>query len=324
MVDVLLRLDEIQEEPNLGPDTNSFYISTDLANQYLIQLIREKNQENPFLSLAMTEGIILSETSKTNIQEVCALIVDKYKELIQDYKAKGIYTVINVAPSLKAPAHQNWMYYDVINRQIIRFEPNGPNFDRIMGDQYPFRALMKCISSQLKVSWVQSDNVKINPFNGCRATSTILVLMYILGLDYETLSSRSDAFLRTLAIQLSDNIKNQYCNLPPLPRKSRRSAKIATYVEPPTFTKDEMLIYSNQPESNENIQESPLKKENTKDQDFFVKQSDRIIDVLDLENKTNYELRKYLREHNIQHGSRTSRENLIKKVMAHQNTLIFT
>jgi hypothetical protein len=352
MTDVLLNINQLEEEPDLGPDTNNFYITTDLANQYLLRLIQEKNESNPELRLAMTEGIVLSGTNDKEIKEICALIVQKYVELIENYGAKGIYTVINVAPSLRAPAHQNWIYYDVSRKRIIRFEPNGPGFDRIMGSEYPFKKVLDCISEYLDVEWIQSENVSINPFNGCRATSTILVLMNLLGIDYDVLKSRSDNFLRTLAIQLSRSIQEQKCTLPRLPRKERRTKTLATYVQPQTqrfsSTKEitnkenikprrfakrrnrnpkKIIVRRNRNKINvedefitDDVVENVVEEENIS----VVQQSNRRIDVFDIENSSNTELRNYLRENGVNPGIRTTRTGLIEKVIAFQNTLIFT
>lgn len=313
MAEIIVGMDKLEVEPNFGPDTSTFYITTDLANQYMIQLIQEKNNEEG-VNFAMTEGIILSGTEDKDILRLCSLLEYKYKQLETNRNVEGIYTVLNIAPSLRKPAHQNWIFYDISNKRLIRFEPNGPSFDYYMGYEYRIKDLFDCVSNRLNVEWEFSDNANINPFNGCRATSTILALMHLLGLDYRVLSERSNAFLRTLALQVSRSIQSQKCSFPSLPRSSRRTKELLTYIEPENKEGLEPV---------RSVGMSRLVEDEVSVEDTII-QSDRNLEAFDFSSKTNAELIKYLLDRDINPGFRSSRLQLIEKILAHQNALIFT
>jgi hypothetical protein len=299
MSEILLNLDTLEIEPKFGPDTNTFYVITDLANQYLMYLIQEKNEEEG-LNLALTEGIILSDTEPQTVENMCALLSMKYQDLIDKDGVEGIYTVMNIAPSLNKPAHQNWLFYDINNQRILRFEPNGKEWDtRASAQVYKLPALMDCIAGSLGVEWTYSENVPINTFNGCRATSTILALMNLLDIDLDILADKEEPYLRTLALQVSDAIKA--CPMKPIPRKRRRTTELSTLAQPTKKPKTR-------------VEEIPNPK---------IIQGDRTVEVFDPTTKTNAELRKYLLDNKVSFPFRLSRLGLIGKVMEFQDPLIF-
>ncbi len=196
-------------DPSLG-ETNTAFVSVDLAVQYLLHVICEKNKEGT--RYAMTEGIFLSNNKDLTVRKTCDRIAKKYKELLDNYKdLDGIYTVVNASPYLGATAHQNWLLFDVKNDVIIRMEPNGEGFDKpIINKDYRFYDLLTCISESLKVRWVYATRFGINNFNGCRATSTILALLSLMEIDYSEIERARGSYL-ALALAVSESIKGKAC-----------------------------------------------------------------------------------------------------------------
>ena len=172
-----------------GKDTNAMFISTDIANQYMIYLIQEKNAQG--YQYAMTEGLIIGDNTDKSVEEACKVLGDKYQELINAHPTlEGIYTVVNATPELSKGAHQNWFFYDVKETHVTRLEPNGPNFDddEDYHQDYRFYDLLVCMQKMLGITWSYSNNISINNFAGCRATSTILALMHLMGIYFGQLS----------------------------------------------------------------------------------------------------------------------------------------
>jgi len=212
------------------PDVSSMFVTTDHANQYLLHLIKEKNEEGR--RLAMTEGIIMSNNNDKTIEKACDLLAEKYKTLSTKYPSlEGIYTSINAAPSMRDGAHQNWLYYSVREEHITRFEPNGPRFDE-KHPSYPMYDLLECIYDKMDITWDLANNKTINYFNGCRATSTILALLDVMGIDMDQLSRIETDHYRALAYQVSESIRDKVCKMKPLPRKGRRTKGLLTYAAP--------------------------------------------------------------------------------------------
>ena len=206
--------------------SNINFLATDLANQYLWYVIDHENDKGR--KLALTEGIILKDNLDNTVLEACILLSNKYKELLQEYpNLEGIYTVMNAGPKLEAEAHQNWIFLNIKDQILIRMEPNGAGFDDYsnMSKLFRFKDLMNCLSKSLNIPWEYATTLNINKFSGCRATSTILALLSLMGIDYEKLRRVQPSNLLSLAIAISDSIHSQECKLPRLPRTGGRKQK---------------------------------------------------------------------------------------------------
>lgn len=300
MVDVLMNLENLEIQPNFGPDTDVFYVTTDVANMYLLQLIKEKNREEG-LNFALTESIVLPNTQGKTIKKLCALLSSKYSDLAVNKGAEGIYTVLNVAPSLDKTAHQNWLFYDVNNQRIIRFEPNGRDWDqRSSGKAYKIDQLMNCVASNLGIDWEYSDNAAINTFNGCRATSTILALMNLLNLDTSIFEGKDQDYFRSLAFQVTQSMNR--CAPRRSLRRSRRGKTSLDVLLDPSLQK----IF-----------------QNISEEDEIVVQGDRNIQVFDPTTKSIEELKTYLRDQaRVEVSPLDQRIDLLRKVLEYQNSII--
>lgn len=295
-MDLVTQIPDIQFEltPYTGEDKSWLYVPTDYANQYIIQLIKEKNAEGS--RYAMTEGVILESKEDESVKLACDLLVDKYRDLLERHPyLEGIYTVINSIPDITEVSHQNWLFFDVPNKIIIRFEPNGPDFDNtekssrkksieLYGDLYRFRDVLDCVTEATGISWKISDNIAINLFNGCRATSTILALMNLVGKSFETLKEMDKGYYQPLAIAVSESIRS--CELPPLPRRKRTQKTLLSYVEPEII------------------------------------RGDIVIDAPDFSKMRVYELKEYLRAHSVPFREKDLKRTLIEKAIRFQDTLV--
>jgi len=284
-----LRLSEELELPIFKTkDTDAMFISTDIANQYMIYLIQEKNAQGH--QYAMTEGIIIGDNTDETVEEVCDVLNSKYQELIESYPTlEGIYTVANATPEIGKGAHQNWLFYDVKENHITRLEPNGPYFDddEAYYRNFRFYDLLVCMQEKFNITWSYSNNLSINNFAGCRATSTILALMHLMGIDISRLSKIENKYYRSLAIIVSDEIYKQVCMLEPLPRKPRRTTALMTYVAP-----------------------------------GMVVRGDEEVPVLEYERITVAKLKNYLRKKRIPFTSKERKPELFKKALAAQDSMV--
>ena len=217
-----------------GKNLMSFILSTSMANQYIMRVIQEKNDEGG--QHAMTEEIIVTGDSDEKVETACDLLSTKYSNLMNEFPdLEGIYTVMITRPTSEREvgAHQNWIFYNVKEQVIIRFEPNGPDLDEKF-DGYRFQDIIDCIGDKLGAKTELADNQTINYFNGCRATSTILLLLHLMGIDLNRLNEIERDFYLPLALAVSASVKEKTCKMPPLPRKGKRrgSGKLISYVEP--------------------------------------------------------------------------------------------
>ena len=217
-----------------GKNLMSFILSTSMANQYIMHIIQEKNDNGG--QYAMTEEIIVTDDTDEKIDMACELLSTKYSNLLEEFPdLEGIYTVIVTQPFSEKDvgAHQNWVFYNVKERVLLRFEPNGPDFDRLF-EGYRFQDILNCVGNKIGATIKLADNRVINHFNGCRATSTILLLLHIMGIDLNRLNKTDRDFYQPLALAVSASVKEATCKLPPLPRKGRRKGGkgLISYVEP--------------------------------------------------------------------------------------------
>ncbi len=311
-MEIIEQLPGIALEPYVGKDTNKIFVTTDYANQYMVHLLEEKNAEGR--NYAMTEGVLLANSKNKTISDACDLFVVKYTELIERHPdLEGIYTVVNAAPTGEdlegkpdmPAAHQNWFFYDRIKDVIVRFEPNGPHFDAGYGGSYRFADLLDCIYRRIGIPWILAENVNINPFSGCRATSTILALMHLAGKDLTALKGMDRQYYKALAVAVT---KSMYeCEVPILPRTSGRKRKgLVTFVEP-TLREMEMA--------------SKASKRRKKGKASVIR-GDGLVEVFDFNTMTVKKLKSYLTERGIPYTSRDLKPALVRKALQAQDTLM--
>jgi len=304
-----------------GENLMSFILSTSMANQYIMHVIQERNNEGG--QYAMTEEIIVTDDTDEKVNMACDLLSAKYITLVKEFPdLEGIYTVMVTQPSSEKEvgAHQNWFFYDVKEHILLRFEPNGPDFDRLF-QGYRFQDIINCVGNEIGATTKLADNRAINHFNGCRATSTILLLLHMMGIDLNRLNETDRDFYQPLALAVSASVKQSTCKLPPVPRKGRRKGgkELISYVEPkkpaivldlsnttvrelkayltsqgiifPSTAKKAQLIEIVQ----DNLSMSP-NSNNSNDRDDTIVVGDEVIDIVDFGKMTTHELRTYLGE----------------------------
>ncbi len=323
-MDIIEQLPSIALEPYVGKDTNKIFVSTDYANQYMVHLLQEKNAEGR--NYAMTEGVLLANSKNKTISDACDLLVVKYTELIERHPdLEGIYTVANAAPSSEdlegrpdmPAAHQNWFFYDRSKHVIVRFEPNGPYFDTEYGGSYRFADLLDCINRRVGIPWVLAENVNINPFSGCRATSTILALMHLAGKDLTALKGMDRQYYKALAVAVT---KSMYeCEVPILPRTGGRKRKgLVTFVEPSIREREAISKASKRSRASKRSKASKRRKKGR----ASVIRGDSIVGIFDFNTMTVKELKNYLKERGIPYTSRDLKPVLVRKALQAQDTLI--
>nr|QBK86244.1 MAG: hypothetical protein LCMAC102_00390 [Marseillevirus LCMAC102] len=227
---------KISPMKGVGSRGNAYFMSSDIAVQYLWYVIDEKNRAGA--KLGLTEGVMLIDNSDNMVRKACKLLTERYEDILEQYPfTEGIYTVMNASPYLGGEAHQNWVLYRPQENIFIRFEPNGSKFDKDpdMKRSYKFFDLMNCLSNKLGATWSYATDFSINYFSGCRATSTILALLTLMDIDLDNLRQVEKYDLEPLALAVSNSVMEQECKLPQLPRaKGRRMQKEAlqSYVVP--------------------------------------------------------------------------------------------
>lgn len=227
-------------------DSNANFIGTNLAMQYLALKIAEENEKGH--SYFMTGNVSIPDNSDATVLNVANVLERKYQQILDAHvDVEGIYTVLNASVKLGSIAHQNWIFFNAKNMEIIRFEPNGSKFDDVWTNKkrttkfyeiFRFRDVINILAKSLGVKKVKFATEKtINTFNGCRATSTLLVLINLMNLDVEKLQKlgEHDTGFLTLAIALSDEI-NKCESLKFLPRE-KRGEELQTIVSPKTSRK---------------------------------------------------------------------------------------
>ena len=174
--------------PRSYGESSSSTFSTDMANQYIVELVKEIYDQQGVLN-ASTQPI---STTPSNIVSQAALLTDAYIKVINNSKSfKGIYTVWTAATQNLKISHQNWLYYDIGKKILYRLEPNGKNNDKsypeLKMNVFCDQIILNLRSHDIDAEWKFAIDFAINNFNGCRATSTILATMYLKGIDVESL-----------------------------------------------------------------------------------------------------------------------------------------
>lgn len=184
-------------------DSSNDIIDTDATVQYLIELIKEKRDDNPDKQFAMTQSLttqgfvrFVDDDDKKNIklesdnilsvETVSTKLVNTYLETLGVISSGGVYTVLNATDD-GSISHQNWLFLSIDDKLLIRFEPSR-EFSQFRTKEL-CNLVVKKLSEQTGDSykWVIANGHGINTFSGCRAMSTLLATMYIAGIDVSTL-----------------------------------------------------------------------------------------------------------------------------------------
>ena len=175
--------------PSFGEGSSSI-LPTDLSNQYIVLLIEEIYKDTGRKNM-VSEGIFTDGTDES-LRKQASLLAGAYLKAAKHAGVEGVYTVWTAGEFAKtSAAHQNWLYFDFGRQKIIRLEPNGPAQDRSwagfrMGEFMDLLVRKASESTGKIITWEFAlSGVNINNFDGCRATSTILATMHVLGIGFE-------------------------------------------------------------------------------------------------------------------------------------------
>ena len=172
---------------NKWGENPSDIVSTDITNNYMLELLKDKKNQNQHLNYAMTEGVVVDAKKESKdinyITNVAKKLSETYINIIEkthDNKAI-IYTVLNTQGT-GMYSHQNWLCLDLYSKVLYRFEPSN---------DYPeFQTKEFC---QQLINFLNIDvtytlvNRPLNVFSGCRAVSTLLASVYLMGIDLKQL-----------------------------------------------------------------------------------------------------------------------------------------
>lgn len=205
-----------------GLTSNVEYISTDLSMRYLGLLLSEFN-ENGY-NYILTDSVTVPDNTDKSIRKAVELFIKTYESLLD---SDGIYTVINISPKEFSESHQNWIAFFPKEGLLVRYEPNGTVWAEKNRNSFRVNDILEEVAEHFDASLVFSSSMSINKFSGCRATSTILVLLDLIGIDLSVLSKVKD--FRALAIALSDEIRE--CDLPLIRASKTRSKRVNDRLE---------------------------------------------------------------------------------------------
>lgn len=225
--------------PKFGEGSASI-LATDLANQYIVLLVGEIYKKTLIKNM-VSEGISTDGTPE-NLEKQAELLVNAYSTAIEDEDIKGVYTVWTAGDSKSSVGHQNWLYFDFEQRKIIRLEPNGVDQDQNfpgfkMGQFMDLLAHLCSKSMGKQITWeLALDEININNFDGCRATSTILATMHILGIDFEEIrnidnTDRHPNSIKALVYILQKNIDSCKLKVTSI-RKTRKTSGKLNLISP--------------------------------------------------------------------------------------------
>ena len=180
---------------NLGYSSGEKFnpMSVDLAQEYMVALVKAKKEENPNIDFAVTQSVAFdpneteSKNAPNSINSVSTFLTSTYASILSSGFNGYIYTVISARSTQDLDVnHQNWLCVDTINKKLIRFEPS---YDY---EEFQFREFCNNLISKLQ-SFIQLQYElvvhSINEFNSCRAFSTMLAVMHLKGIDFKHLSN---------------------------------------------------------------------------------------------------------------------------------------
>ena len=188
----------------------SYYMSSDKSTNYIYNLMIELPgiyALTKSVSYVAYKGRLkvghwpgeernLSKNDYSSLEYNAILLSNTYKEIVRkEPDITGIYSIINFGDyEEKGIGHQNWLYVDFKNFQIIRFEPNGYYLDNEYSYRAPefFNILCDELSSgrSIKWRWKMATTKKIlNNFSGCRAVSTLMASMHIKKIEMSKLEN---------------------------------------------------------------------------------------------------------------------------------------
>ena len=162
-------------------------VSTDITNNYILELLKEKKNQSPLINYAMTEGVVVDakkEKKDLNFRtNVAKKLADTYSNIIEktsDNKAI-IYTVLNTQ-GINIYSHQNWLCLDLYKNILYRFEPSN-DYPEFQTKEF-CQEIIKFLKIDVTYMLV---NRPLNVFSGCRAVSTLLASVYLMGIDLKQL-----------------------------------------------------------------------------------------------------------------------------------------
>lgn len=175
--------------PNYTP------MATDLAQEYIIALVKDRKKNNPSDNFAVTQGVAYDPNvppeDKNSLQYIAVQLAKTYYKILQKFGDSGaIYTVMNARSTMKENVnHQNWLCLDVTSKKLIRFEPSN-EYPEFMFPTF-CETVVGILSELTKVpfTYEKVNNTVINVFDSCRAFSTMLAVMHIKGIDFNNIKN---------------------------------------------------------------------------------------------------------------------------------------
>ena len=170
-------------------NSDKIFISTDNSLRYLTSLVQEKS--GPKNQYAITSYITTNpnpENKELSIENQSTLLVETYLKILEQEYMKGIYTVINVSDGKTTENHQNWLCLDIDKKELVRFEPSE-DFSFFKTKEFCGLVIEKLKVNGHTYTYKIADNGQlINSFSGCRAMSTMLASMYVMGIPLKNTS----------------------------------------------------------------------------------------------------------------------------------------
>jgi hypothetical protein len=191
---------EIEKAKKLGYKEPKDYkpMSTDLAQEYMIALVKDKKEKNPSSNIAVTQGVSFDSliySDPGSLEHSAILLANTYISIIKQFKNNGgIYTVVTSRSDKDRNVnHQNWFFLDLTNKQLLRFDPSPEYLE------FKFNEFINIILQKLKEETGETfeynntaGNTVICSFGSCRAFSTMLAVMHIKNINFDNLKNLYD------------------------------------------------------------------------------------------------------------------------------------
>jgi len=174
-------------------------MSTDLAQEYMIALVKDKKEKNPSYNLAITQGTFfdseIDSKDPGSLENSAMLLANTYISIIDKFKGPGlqggIYTVVNSRSNTERDVnHQNWFFLDLTNKKLYRFDPS-PEYEEFKFSEF-INYIIKHLQEKTNISFDYINTAGktiISAFSSCRAFSTMLAVMHINDIDFNNIKN---------------------------------------------------------------------------------------------------------------------------------------